>query len=241
MAVTATSLLQAWEAGAVEAPVDRGPSLLRSLGDVPAGRTLDDLTVGQCDARLFNLRRAMFGQGLDVLSTCRVCAAEVELSLNIAELQPALLDGRMRPVTIQTGGYEVVCRIPTNEDLRALAVAGEQATLRDLIERCLLNASATDGRPAAARELPEPVVEAIVEAIAEADPGAQTALLVRCPCGNEWLAELDIRAIVWSDLTDWVGRTLTEVHQLAQAYGWSETEILAMSAWRRRWYLEAAG
>ena len=47
--------------------------------------------------------------------------------------------------------------------------------------------------------------------------------------------------MVWSDLTDWVGRTLTEVHQLARAYGWSEAEILAMSGWRRRWYLEAAG
>ena len=67
------------------------------------------------------------------------------------------------------------------------------------------------------------------------------ASLVRCPCGSEWVDELDIRTVVWSDLTEWVGRTLTEVHQLAQAYGWSEAEILAMSGWRRRWYLEALG
>ena len=36
-------------------------------------------------------------------------------------------------------------------------------------------------------------MEAIVEAMAEADPGAQTALRVRCPCGSEWVDELDIR------------------------------------------------
>ena len=77
--------------------------------------------------------------------------------------------------------------------------------------------------------------------MAEGDPGAQVELEVRCPCGDSWVDELDIRSVVWADLTDWVGRTLGEVQQLAMAYGWSESDILAMAPWRRRWYLEAAG
>ena len=36
------------------------------------------------------------------------------------------------------------------------------------------------------------------------------------------------------------GALLHEVHRLASAYGWSETDVLAMSAMRRGVYLELA-
>ena len=241
MTPTAAILLRAWESGAAVAPLDRAPSLLHSLGAVPASVRTDELTVGQCDARLFELRRAMFGETLEVVTTCPACQTEVELTVALGELQPPVREGPVAPLTVQANGYTLLCRIPCNEDLRALARRGAEVTLRDLIERCVLEASSPEGPPVALRELPEATVEAIVEALADTDPGAHTALRVRCPCGGEWVAELDIRDVVWSDLTEWVGRTLTEVHQLAQAYGWSEAEILAMSGWRRRWYLEAVG
>jgi len=241
MPPTAAILLRAWESGAAVAPLDRAPSLLHSLGAVPASVRTDELTVGQCDARLFELRRAMFGETLEVVTTCPACQTEVELTVALGELQPPVREGPVAPLTVQANGYTLLCRIPCNEDLRALARRGGEVTLRDLIERCVLEASSPEGPAVALRELPEATVEAIVEALADTDPGAHTALQVRCPCGGEWVAELDIRDVVWSDLTEWVGRTLTEVHHLAQAYGWSEAEILAMSGWRRRWYLEAVG
>jgi hypothetical protein len=241
MAPTAAILLRAWESGAALAPLDRAPSLLHSLGAVAVSVQTDELTVGQCDARLFELRRAMFGEMLEVVTTCPTCQTEVELTLALGELQPPVREGPVPPLTVQANGYTLLCRIPCNEDLRALAYRSGEVTLRDLLEQCVLDASSPEGPPVAPRELPEATVEAIVEALAETDPGAHTALRVRCPCGSEWVDELDIRNVVWSDLTEWVGRTLIEVHQLAQAYGWSEEEILAMSGWRRRWYLEAAG
>ena len=37
------------------------------------------------------------------------------------------------------------------------------------------------------------------------------------------------------------GATLAEVHALAAAYGWTEAEVLALSAARRRAYLELVG
>ena len=252
MALTAAILLRAWESGAAVAPLDRAPSLLRSLGTVPAGVRTGELTVGQCDARLFELRRAVFGETLEAVATCPACQAEVELTVALGDLQPPVREGPMAPVTVQADGYTVRCRIPCNDDLRALACCGREATLRDLLDRCVLAVS-PPGSPAeptvsppgeppgSPAELPESAVDTIIGVLAEADPGAHMALRVRCPCGSEWLDEMDIRNVVWSDLTDWVGRTLTEVHQLAQAYGWSEAEILAMSGWRRRWYLEAVG
>jgi len=241
MVPTAAVLLRAWESGAAAAPDDRATSLLHSLGAVAAGVRADELTVGQCDARLFELRRAMFGEMLEAVATCPACQAEVEVTVALGDVQPPVRDGPVPPLTVQADGYTLVCRIPRNEDLRALARSTGEVTLRDLLERCVLEASSPGGSPVAPHELPEATVEAIAEALAESDPGAQTALLIRCPCGSEWVDELDIRSVVWSDLTEWVGRVLTEVHQLARAYGWSEPDILEMSGWRRRWYLEAAG
>ena len=241
LAPTAATLLGAWESGAAAAPLDRAPSLLHSLGAVAASVPTSELTVGQCDARLFELRRALFGEMLDVVATCSACQTDVELTLALSDLQPPVREGPAAPLTVRADGYTLLCRIPRNEDLLALAWCGEEAMLGDLLERCVLEATSPQERPVEPHELPEAVVEAAVAALAEADPGAQTALRVRCPCGSEWVDELDIRSVVWGDLTDWVGRMLTEVHQLARAYGWSEPDILEMSGWRRRWYLEAAG
>ena len=241
MAPTAAILLRAWESGVAVAPLERAPSLLHSLGAVAAGVRTGELTVGQCDARLFELRRAMFGEMLELVATCPACQTEVELSVALGELQPPVREGNVAPLTVQADGYTLTCRIPCNEDLRALGRRDGEVTLRDLLERCVLEASSAGDPPVALPELPEATVEAVIAALAGSDPGAQTALRVRCPCGREWVDELDIRDVVWNDLTEWVGRTLTEVHQLAHSYGWSEADILAMSGWRRHWYLEAAG
>jgi hypothetical protein len=234
------ALLRAWESGAAAAPLERAPSLLRSLGAVETSVRTDELTVGQCDARLFELRRTIFGEMLDVRATCPSCQTDVELTVMLSGLQPPVTDGPAAPVTVRAGGYTLLCRIPCNGDLRVLAGRGAEVTVRDLLEQCAIEASSPAGQPVHPQELPDAVAEAAVTALAESDPGAQTALRVCCPCGSEWVSELDIHAVVWSDLTEWVGRTLTEVHQLARSYGWSEADILAMSGWRRRWYLEAA-
>jgi hypothetical protein len=239
MQTSAAMLLQAWESGATAGSLDRAPSLLHSLGVISGDVSIDDLTVGQCDARLFELRRTLFGETLEVIATCPTCETEVELALTLGQLQPTVREGPVPPLTLQTDGYTMLCRIPRNDDLRALADYGEDVTLHDLLERCVLEANSPSGTAVVPRELPDSTVESIVEILAESDPGARTALRVRCLCGAEWVDELDIRLVLWTDLTGWVGRTLSEVHQLARAYGWSEAEILAINGWRRHWYLEA--
>ena len=85
------------------------------------------------------------------------------------------------------------------------------------MKRCAVEAWAEDGPAVDAAELPEPALEAVLAALAEADPGASTVLRISCPCGRQWADELDIRSVLWDDLTDWAGRTLNEVHLLAQA------------------------
>ena len=57
-------------------------------------------------------------------------------------------------------------------------------------------------------------------------------------CGHEWAAVFDIVTFFWAELVAQAKRLLREVHQLARAYGWRESEILAMSSQRRHTYLE---
>jgi hypothetical protein len=153
-------------------------------------------------------------------------------------VRPAVGDAIPAPVTVDHDGYRIAARVAVNDDLDAL-IPGRG--LEQLLERCLLDAHDASGRPVTAAELPPAAAQATATAMAEADPGAETSLRLHCPCGHGWEDELDIRTTVWHELSDWVGRTLTDVHQLAAAYGWSEAESLSIPAWRRRWYLEAAG
>ena len=64
----------------------------------------------------------------------------------------------------------------------------------------------------------------------------------RSPCLSRLLAPLDRRlrygAFLWAEIHAWAQQLLRDVHTLAIAYGWSETEVLALPAARRRAYLD---
>ncbi|MGZ7008252.1 MAG: T4 family baseplate hub assembly chaperone, partial [Ilumatobacteraceae bacterium] len=167
MVTSTAALLTAWEAGATEAPFYRSASLLRSFDVVPADSSLEQMTVGQCDARLYHLRRLLFGEQLDLVATCPACGGDVELSLAVIELQPASTSDPVSSIDVKKDGFRLSCRVPVNADLSALAALGDRATPGDLLERCLLEASSPDSDDVAVSELPEPLVEAALEAIAE--------------------------------------------------------------------------
>ena len=68
-----------------------------------------------------------------------------------------------------------------------------------------------------------------------ADPMADIHLALNCPsCEHKWEAPFDIVAFLWREISAAARRLLREVHTLASAYGWTETEILALSPARRR-------
>jgi hypothetical protein len=236
----AGTLIAAWEAGAQRLPLARAPSLLATLGLLPDGVRSDELTVGECDARLFQLRRTIFGEDLEANATCPSCGDDVEFMLSLAALQPATDDLGDRAVTVESAGFRVSCRPLRNVELEALAML-DGADQADVLERCVIHARSDTGAPIDGRLLPAAVGTEVLRVCAERDPGAQTVVGLRCPCGSEWAEELDIRGILWTDLSEWVQRTLQEVHGLARFYGWSEAEILSLSTWRRHWYLEASG
>jgi len=76
----------------------------------------------------------------------------------------------------------------------------------------------------------------------DADPLAEVLVDVVCPaCDTEFVADLDVGAFVWAEVHGRAQRLLHEVDVLARAYGWTETEVLALGDRRREAYLTLAG
>ncbi|MGO8884091.1 MAG: hypothetical protein ACLQDY_11755 [Streptosporangiaceae bacterium] len=232
------ALVDAWEDGMGEPLPDRAPALLRSLGLVEPACDPAVMTVGACDLLLFDLRRWLFGPDLDMVATCPDCGEEVELAIPIAEVVPAHPGDPVSTVTFEEYGLRIRCRVPTNGDLSEVAGLGPKATIADLLERCV-EAMEGPGAPAVAAALPPAVAERVAGGLAGSDPGAEVTADIECPCGAVWPETVDIRSILWTELTRWVQGRLDEVHQLALAYGWAERDILEMSLYRRRFYLES--
>lgn len=237
MAITgAAGLLAAWEAGLGEAPVGRALLLHGTARpDLDTGR-LPRLPVGEREADLFALRRALFGERMQVRLACAACGEDMEFDLDAGELAGSL-DGRGESaVRVQQDSWDVEFRLPGVADLQAAATAADPRT--ELLARCLVSA-AHDGTAVAGAELPAAVQRRIADAVEAADPGADLTLNVACPdCGQATRAELDIASYLWTELDAWARDVLLDVHLLATAYGWSEPEILALSPTRRRYYLE---
>jgi hypothetical protein len=83
---------------------------------------------------------------------------------------------------------------------------------------------------------------AAVDAAAE-DLAGSAAVLLRsaCPhCGSEVSADVDVPGLLWQRVAEAVPVVLAEVAELAASFGWSEADILAMTATRRNAYLGIA-
>ena len=237
-ALTPAALLNAWERGRFQAPVDRALTLLSLSGQPEPGR-FAQCSIGRRDAELLRLREAIFGGNITGRTDCPACQQPVELNLEIADLQaesaadlPEAFEGRF-------GQYELEFRLPTSDDLGNLSRAADlDSQKRALLLRCVTRAS-SNGEAFPADQLPGDIINALSARMAELDPQGDVELALTCPhCGRDWKSPLDVVSFLWSEIEAWAGRLILEVHTLASAYGWSEGDILAMSPWRRQAYLE---
>jgi hypothetical protein len=74
------------------------------------------------------------------------------------------------------------------------------------------------------------------------EPGAAVTFDLTCPeCGAQWSAPMDCGDVLWSELQVRAERLLLDVDALARAYGWSESQVLALSPTRRAAYLQLIG
>ncbi|MGW7385544.1 T4 family baseplate hub assembly chaperone [Streptomyces sp. NPDC054794] len=237
MAITgAAGLLATWEAGLAEAPAGRAVLLHGTARPDLDPAALLTVPVGERESDLFALRRALFGERMQVRMECHACSADMEFDLDAGEFAKSLGAAGESVVRLSEDGWDLAFRLPAAADLTAAARAADPRAA--LLAGCLVSA-VRDGTAVTADALPAPVQRRIADAVEAADPGADVTLNVGCPeCGTATRAELDIASYLWTELDTWARDVLLDVHLLATAYGWSEPEILALSPLRRRYYLE---
>jgi hypothetical protein len=233
---TATTLL----------PGERGTALLARC--LSGGADLaGDLTVGDREALLLQLRRLSLGDAMACVLQCPApaCGAQMDLGLRCSDLLVAPREGVAAPLTLsaEAGGdyYELTYRLPTADDLAAagpLARQDAEAGAVEILRRCLLGATC-EGASVGAGDLPAAVRGAIAEAMAAGDPQAELELDLTCPaCGAAFSALFDTGAFFLRELEAQATTLLRDIHTLALHYHWSEADLLRMSPGRRAQYLD---
>ena len=233
---SASELLDVWEIGQTLQPVQRALTLLMAARPDVSHQALAEMPIGRRDAELLSLREQLFGSLIVALACCPQCGEHCELTLQAGDVRPT--PPQQCVIDVETDGYVVRARPANSLDLMAAETESHPAAReRAIIAGCTLEAR--HGRaPVSAEALPRAVAEAMARAMSEADPQADVHVAMTCPaCGHHWQAEFDVAAFLWREIDAWAKRSLDEVHTLASAYGWSQGEILSMSASRRRRYV----
>jgi hypothetical protein len=223
----AETVLQVWERGRHEHPLDRALTILSLFGDRPRGE-FAAMSMERRDIRLLAWRTSMFGRQLPGYARCPACGCGVDVALCVdADREPE------EHFTVDVGGRTVAARLPTSLDLAAVAACDSvKDSARALVARCIEGAAA--GRD-------EQVARAVEAEWDRRTRLSSGAVSLACPdCDHKWRLDVDIAEFLWREIEIQAMRLLGEVDLLARRYGWSERDILALSATRRKMYLGLA-
>lgn len=224
--LTPSDVLDLCDLGETSSPAGRAVLLLEAAeaGDAPGHPR--DWPLGTVNAALLRLHALVLGQRLDLLADCPRCGSICESEIDCLAIANSAGSGP-GPFSLALGETPVAFRLPTSADLAAAA--------RDNGEP----GHALARRIAVDCEVTEELAVALAEGVAEADPLARIELALRCPdCDARWSAPLYVIDVIWTELRSLANRLVLDVARLAQAFGWSEADILGMSARRRQRYLD---
>lgn len=213
------------------------PGLVTALlaqGDAPSVRDFWwAQTVGRRTAALLRLLARTDGRAqLALTASCAsaACGEAFEFELPLSALPEGAAGGE--PIAVPLGdGRSAALRRPTGDDLRRWREAAPSS--RDDAVRAMLDSLVVGGEVSVDDEAQ------VAEAIAAMDPLVAFSVACQCPaCGAANDVAVDLEALALKRLASRQRALLLEVHRFASAYGWTESEVLAVPAARRARYLE---
>ncbi|WP_129793269.1 hypothetical protein [Sphingosinicella sp. CPCC 101087] len=212
--------LDAWTHARPQPPARRAATLLARLGGEAEP---ERLPIGVRDRRLLELFAGMAGAHLAGVAECDSCGGAIEVAASV----DMLMSGPpTAPILVEIDGERVPVRFPTTHDVLAAVAAPDPS--RRLAELC-----------AGKGELGAGEAEQVGAALLAADPLLDPQIAVTCPdCGAETVFGFDVGAFLWAKVEDRARHLLSQIHRLACAYGWTESEILKLPEARRAAYLE---
>jgi len=236
------SVLKTWEVAQFQNPVDRALTILAIASPCLARDSLAALTLGQRDALLLHILEQTFGPKLSGFAECPRCSEPLGFAVSTADIrvfQKPDSDKNETPLELVAGDRKIFFRLPDSHDLAAASVCEDGQPARSLlVQRCVIEASCM-GKPLGSHELPAEAIPKLSTYIAECEPLAEVLVDLQCPdCGHHWQIIFDIADFLWEEISARAKRLIHEIHTLALAYGWRESDILAMGPIRRQSYLE---
>jgi len=241
--LAAADIMSIWERGEARTPIDRALTMLAAVRPELGWDDIAALPIGQRDLLLLAAHQQAFGNAMDGITACPDCGEVLECALDADQFARQL--GSDSPVAagstydLAIDGMEIRFRLPTSVDVMATTQlgGGVAAGRMLLVSRCA-TVTAGDGAAIDPATLPEHVLAAIEDAMASHDPAAIIDLDLTCPgCGASWVEPFHIADFLWIRIAAAAQRLLVDIDTLARAYGWRESDILAMSAARRQGYL----
>ena len=240
--LSASQLLDVCDRARQQNQVQRALALYALARPGESYETLARATIGRRDQDLLKLRESIFGPAITAAAACPACGQAVEVEFSVGDIGPGPAGELEETHMLQLDGYQVWFRLPNSEDLISLDPRADSAMRKSaLLSRCVSEVRVNNS-PETVQVWPESLVTALSERMAELDPQGDIHLTLNCPaCRQVWGAPIDIVSFLWSEIETWALRMLGDVHELACAYGWRESDILGLSPWRRQAYLELLG
>ena len=214
------------------------PAIERSAALISLAYPHDDAlreTPGRRNSRLMEIRRVNLGRRMLCLTSCRSCAQTLEIeidTLDFADHRSTALKA-VEHVSVEHDGYTLNFRLPVMADIQASARSA--SPLIKLLTSCAIDL------PREIRIDDPELLDKVSDAFDAADPLGCIVLETRCPaCFTVTQPVLDPAGLVWHEFASLARRLEDDVHVLARAYGWRESEILDLPPARRSRYVARA-
>ncbi len=228
------ALLDLWERSLPLNDVAREALLAAAAGAAPT-------TLGAQRRRLLLELQRQVGDVAALRCRCPACGEQIAFDVDLQSLLDALPAGDSATEhRLEHGAWQLRFRLPAPDDLLALADERDEQTFASaLLRRCVLDMR-EHGEIAA--ELPPLLCDQLSARMEALDPAASVAFSVTCTaCAHGWSAPFDPARALMESVQVEAEALLLDIDTLAQRYGWSEDQVLALPPMRRQAYLQLAG
>ncbi|HBZ31328.1 MAG TPA: phage baseplate protein [Nitrosomonas nitrosa] len=238
--LTANDMINVWEQGLNQPLLQKALILLVATYPEMPPDALAEMSIGQRDRHLLQLRARLFGHRLLNSAVCPACGERLEWENRVADFLVSADESNAAASEfhIEVDDYALHFRLLNSLDIAAVINTNDADKAQKLLlSRCLLKAEHS-GASCTIEQLPDVVLQKLSEQIEALDPQAEIRINLNCPaCSHHWDVLFDITSFLWEEINDWAERMLQTIHKLALGYGWSERDILNLSPVRRQLYL----
>jgi|WetSurMetagenome_2_1015567.scaffolds.fasta_scaffold32907_4 hypothetical protein len=234
-------IIEVWERIANQHLLESALTILNSVMPEIPKKDFAEMSIGRRNYLLTQIRDKLIGRDLNCFTVCPKCNSELEFSFSLeATINPP--KGEDLFFVFIVDDYVIRYRLPNSIDLAAASKCKDFYSAKNtILNSCLIDLTKNDQKIFLS-DLPEEIILKLSHDMSIKDPAAESVIDLVCQdCNYSWATIMDIAFFLIAEINFYAKNILRDVHQLASAYGWSESEIIGMSPPKRNWYLNALG